>query len=82
MTFNKLKKRIITVSVLRYFNLRTTTYIKTDTSDYINRGILLQKNKEDNLHSVVYFLKLMISAEYNYNIYDKKLLAIIHYLKQ
>ena len=44
--------------------------------------MLSQKNEEENLHSVIYFLKLMISAECNYNIYDKKLLAIIYYLEQ
>ena len=57
-------------------------YIKTDTLNYVSREVLLQKNKKENLHSVVYFLKLMISAEYNYNIYDKELLAIIYCLKQ
>ena len=57
-------------------------YIKTDASDYISREVLLQKNEKENLHSVTYFLKLMTSAEYNYNIYNKELLAIIHYLEQ
>ena len=70
------------MSVLRHFNLKAIIYIKTDASDYVSREVLLQKNKKENLHSVTYFLKLMISAEYNYNIYNKKLLAIIYYLKQ
>ena len=70
------------ISVLRYFNLKVTIYIKIDASDYISREILLQKNEEENLHLVAYFLKLMTSAEYNYDIYNKELLAIIHYLKQ
>ena len=68
--------------VLRHFNLKAIIYVETDALNYVSRGVLLQKNKEENLHSVAYFLKLMISAEYNYDIYDKKLLAIIHYLKQ
>ena len=70
------------ISVFRHFDLKAIIYIKTDASDYISKEILLQKNKEENLHSVTYFLKLMISAEYNYNIYNKELLAIIHYLEQ
>ena len=57
-------------------------YIETDALDYVSRGVLLQKNKERNLHSVAYFLKLMISAECNYNIYNKELLAIIYCLEQ
>ena len=70
------------MSVLRYFNLKVITYVKTDALNYVSRGVLSQKNKEENLHLIAYFLKLMTSAECNYNIYDKKLLAIIHYLKQ
>ena len=57
-------------------------YIKIDTSDYVSKEILLQKNEKENLYSIVYFLKLMISAECNYDIYNKKLLAIIHCLEQ
>ena len=70
------------MSVLRHFNLKVIIYIKIDASDYISREVLLQKNKKENLHSVAYFLKLMTSAECNYDIYDKKLLTIICYLKQ
>ena len=70
------------ISVLRYFNLKVITYVKIDALNYVSKEILLQKNKEENLHSVVYFLKLMILTECNYNIYNKKLLAIIYCLKQ
>ena len=70
------------ISILRHFNLKAIIYIKIDASDYISKGVLLQKNKEENLHSVAYFLKLMMSAECNYNIYNKELLAIIYCLKQ
>ena len=70
------------VFILRHFDSKAIIYIKIDASDYISRGVLLQKNKEENLYSVTYFSKLIISAECNYDIYDKELLAIIHCLKQ
>ena len=70
------------MSILKFFDLKAIIYIKIDTSDYISRGVLLQKNKEENLYSVIYFLKLMMPAECNYNIYNKELLAIIHCLEQ
>ena len=70
------------MSVLRHFNLKATMYIKIDTLNYVSRGVLLQKNEEENLYSVIYFLKLITSAECNYDIYDKELLAIICYLEQ
>ena len=72
----------MTASVLRHFDLKATMYIEIDSSDYISEGVLLQKNEEENLYSVAYFSKLMISAECNYNIYDKELLAIIYCLEQ
>ena len=70
------------MSVLRHFNLKAIMYIKTDASDYISKEMLLQKNKKENLYSVAYFLKLMMSTEYNYDIYNKELLAIICCLEQ
>ena len=72
----------MTASVLKHFNLKIIIYVETDTLNYVSRGVLLQKNKEENLHPVVYFLMLMISTECNYDIYNKKLLVIIHYLEQ
>ena len=50
--------------------------IKANLSDYIIKGILSQYNKKGVLHPVVYFLKQLSPAEYNYKIYNKKLLAI------
>ena len=55
--------------------------IKADLSNYITRGILSQYNKEGVLYPVVYFLKWLSLAKYNYKIYNKKLLAIIRYFK-
>ena len=56
--------------------------IKTDASDYVSEGILLQYNENDVLHFIAYFLKKHSSAEYNYKIYDKKLMIIICAFKE
>ena len=55
--------------------------IKTNLFNYITRGILSQYNKDGVLYPVVYFLKRLNPAEYNYKIYNKELLAIIRYFK-
>ena len=55
--------------------------IKANLSDYTTRGILSQYNKNGVLYPVVYFLKRLNPAKYNYEIYDKELLAIIRYFK-
>ena len=51
--------------------------VKTDVSDYVLAGILSQRDDQGLLHSVAFFLKKYLSAEYNYEIYDKELLAIV-----
>jgi len=56
--------------------------IETNLSDYVTKGILFQYNKEGILYSVAYFLKWLNLAKYNYEIYNKELLAIIRYFKQ
>ena len=56
--------------------------IKANLSNYATRGILSQYNKDGVLYPIVYFLKRLSLAEYNYKIYNKKLLAIIRYFKQ
>ena len=56
--------------------------IKIDLFNYITKGILSQYNKEGVLYPVVYFLKRLSPAKYNYKIYNKELLAIIKCFKQ
>ena len=56
--------------------------IKANSSNYIIRDILSQYNKDRVLYLIVYFLKRLNPAKYNYKIYNKELLAIIKYFKQ
>ena len=56
--------------------------IKANSSNYITGGILSQYNKDGVLYPIIYFLKRLNPAKYNYEIYDKELLAIIKYFKQ
>ena len=51
--------------------------VKTEVSDYMTAGILFQYDDNGQLKPVVYFSCKMNPAECNYEIYDKKLLAII-----
>jgi len=55
---------------------------EADSSDYVTGGILSQYNEEGVLHPIAYFSKQLSPAECNYEIYDKKLLAIIRCFKQ
>ena len=55
--------------------------IKANLSNYITKGILFQYNKDKVLYFIIYFLKWLSPAKYNYEIYNKELLAIIRYFK-
>ena len=55
--------------------------IKANLFNYIIGGILSQYNKDRVLYPIVYFLKWLNLAKYNYKIYNKELLAIIRYFK-
>ena len=55
--------------------------IKANLSNYVTGGILSQYNKDGVLYPVVYFLKRLNPAKYNYKIHNKELLAIIRYFK-
>ena len=75
--FNALKKAFTSDVILRHYNSDLKIIVKTDTSDYVSGGILSQYNKNDVLHPIAYFSKKHNSAECNYEIYDKELMAII-----
>ena len=80
-TFEVLKKRVTKVSILRHYDRNRKIILKIDFSDWCLRDVLFQYDDERILHSMTFFSKKMISVECNYEIYDKKLLAIIRCLK-
>ena len=82
MLFRSLKVIFTTTPILEHFKPNQISIIKANLSNYITRGILSQYNKEGVLYPIVYFLKRLSLAKYNYKIYNKELLAIIRYFKQ
>ena len=56
--------------------------METNSSDYVNAGVLSQPDNNGILHPVAYFSQRMSPAECNYEIYDKELLAIIRCFKE
>ena len=82
MIFNILKKAFIFNVIFYHYNLNHKIVIETDVLDYMFKNILSQYNKDEILHSVVYFLKKHNSAECNYKIYNKKFIIIIYVFKK
>ncbi len=81
MIFKELKQQMMTALVLKHFDLIREVILKMNFLNYVNDEVLSQYDDEDILHSVIFYSKNMISAECNYEIYDKKLLTIIRCLK-
>ena len=79
-TFQKFKQACLKTSVLKIFDFKKFIKIKTNVLNMIIKTCLCQKY-DDKWHSVIYFSKKLTSAEQNYEIHDKKLLAIVTFLK-
>ena len=56
--------------------------MKYNMSNYTTKEILLQKELDEELYLIAYYLSSMSSIERNYIIYNKELLAIIRYFKK
>ena len=54
--------------------------IMTNASLLASGGVLMQKDDNSDHHPCVYFSQMFSPAEWNYDIYDCKLLAVIHTL--
>jgi hypothetical protein len=80
--FELLKKSIIIVFVLRHFDRFKQIVLETNSSNYVNDEVLSQYDDEENLHLVAFYSKNLLLTKCNYEIYDKKLLAIVRCLER
>ena len=85
--FEYLKRCFTTAPIVCHFHPDRDTVVETDASDYALCCILSQF-QEKRLHPVAFHSRKLNSAERNYDIHDKKLLAILvaflewkHYLQ-
>ena len=79
--FQTMKDRVTSAPILKHFDRTKEAILETDSSNYINGGILFQYDSDGVLHPVAFYSKNITPAECNYHIYDKELLAIIRYLE-
>jgi len=57
--------------------------IEADSSDFASRAVLSQQlPREKKWHLVAFYSKFLSLVEWNYEIYDKEMLAIIHALEE
>lgn len=64
------------------FDLEKQIIVEADASDFVSTAILSQHKESDTLQQVPYCSKNHSSAEYNHEICDKELLAILREFKE
>jgi len=61
----------------------TPFHIEADSSDFVSKAVLSQQlPREEKWHPVAFYSKSLSPVEQNYEIHDKKMLAIIHALEE
>ena len=79
--FDHLKHLFLFQLVLHIPDLSSPFTIATDASKYASGAILLQTDSNGEWHPCSYLSQSFSPAEWNYDIYDRELLAVIHALK-
>ena len=65
-----------------HFNFKKEVTIKINSSDFVNVDIMFQRDRNDQLQSIIYFFFKILFVKYNYEIYNKELLFIIRVFKK
>jgi hypothetical protein len=81
-SFRALQKAFSIAPVFATYDYDRKTVLETDASDWASEEVLSQFDDKGTLKPVAYFSVKHSAAECNYEIYDKKLLAIIKCLEE
>ena len=79
--FGKLKAVFTIEPVLAIPDINREMRVEVNTSDYATGGVLLTKYKDGKWRSVAFISKLLNTIEWNYEIHDKEMLAVIRCLE-
>ena len=78
----KLKSKFTSVSIIASVDPEKKIILKTDTSDQALGLCLSQLDVEKQLHPLAYWSRKFSGPKFNYNVYDKELLAIVDAFKE
>jgi len=68
--------------IMRHFDQNRPAMIETDTSDFAIGAILSKKFKDGKKNPVSFLSRKMTDAEFNYDVFDKEMLAIVYALEK
>ena len=75
--FDELKSRLLTAPVLAHPDPSRQFILNTDASGFAIAAVLSQQQQDGSMRPVAYYSKKMNSAQKNYGVTDKELLAIV-----
>ena len=75
--FQAIKKAFFTAPIQQHFDPDKECTVETDVSDYVSGAVISQPDHEGTLRPVAFMSCQHLLAECNYEIYDKKLRAIV-----
>jgi len=79
--FEELKKRFTTAPILSHFYPGRKRVVETDSSDFA-RGCVLFQYQGRSLYPVAFHSRKLNSADRNYEMHDKELLAVMEAFKE
>jgi len=79
--FNSLKKAFTSASIFTHWIPDAQLIVETDTLDYTLAAILFIVSEDNEVYPVAFHFCTFTAAELNYDIHDKKLLAIFEAFK-
>jgi hypothetical protein len=80
-SFEVLKKRFTTEPILTHLDPTKECIVETDVSDFDLGAILSRQDEDGMLHPIAFHSQTFQTAEINYEIHDKELLAIVDSFK-
>jgi len=63
--------------ILRHFDIDTPALIEPDASDLASEAVLSQKFEDGKIHPCDFLSRKLFSADLNYDVFDKEMLAIV-----
>ncbi len=80
--FNVLKNAIISTPTLTFPSRSGLFHLECDASNFAMGAILLQQQEDGLFHLIGFMSKSFSNMEWNYQIHDKEMLAIMHALEE
>jgi len=81
-SFDSIKEKLRSQPLLAFYDPKASTELHCDASSHGYGAILLQKQADNNYHSIFYYSHRTSETESHYHSYEIEILAIINAIKR